>query len=205
MVTDMKTTTRTYTMRARAEQAEQTRDRILDAVIGLSAERPLAACTLPAIADRAGVSVQTVLRAFGSRDGLLESALDRTRAEVVAERHIDPGDHRGTVTALVDHYEARGDAVLLLLAQETWEPFAARVTGNGKDLHRQWVQSAFADALGRLSGAAHVEAVDLLVAATDLSAWKIWRRDLGRSREETIERMLRLATSVTESIGREAS
>ncbi|WP_448004039.1 TetR/AcrR family transcriptional regulator [Agromyces bauzanensis] len=200
----MKTTTRTYTMRARAEQAEQTRDRILDAVVGLSAERPLAACTLPAIADRAGVSVQTVLRAFGSRDGLLEAALERTSAEVVAERPADPADRRGTITALVDHYESRGDAVLLLLAQEAWEPFAARITENGKRLHRQWVQAAFADVLGGLSGTARTEAVDLLVAATDLSAWKIWRRDLGRSRGETLERMLRLATSVTEHLRREA-
>lgn len=200
----MKTTTRTYTMRARAEQAGRTRDRILDAAIGLSAERPLAACTLPAIADRARVSVQTVLRVFGSRDGLLEAARERTLAEVLAERPADPADRRGSITALADHYEVRGDAVLLLLAQETWEPFAGRVTATGKRIHREWVEAAFADVLGGVSGAAHAEAVDLLVAATDLSVWKIWRRDLGRSRDETIDRMLQLAASVTERIERGA-
>jgi AcrR family transcriptional regulator len=198
----MKTTPRSYTMRTRAEQAGRTRDRILDAALTLVGERPLVACTLPAIADRAGVSVQTVLRGFGSRDGLLEAARERSLPEVLAERHVDPGDRRGTITALVDHYETRGDLVLLLLAQESWEPFAARVTTVGKQLHREWVQSAFADVLEALSGAVRTEAVDLLVAATDISAWKIWRRDLGRSRNETIERMLRLAASVTERIER---
>jgi AcrR family transcriptional regulator len=193
-------TTRTYTMRARAEQAEQTRDRILDAVIALSAERPLAACTLPAVAERAEVSVQTVLRGFGSRDGLLEAALERTRSEVLAERPADPDDRRASLAALVDHYESRGDGVLLLLGQETWEPFAARVTTNGRRIHREWVETAFADVLEPLPRDARIEAVDLLVAVTDLFTWKLWRRDLGRSRDETLERMLRLAASVTEHL-----
>lgn len=199
MVTVMKTT-RTYTMRVRAEQAEQTRDRILESTIALGTERPLALCTLPAIADRAGVSVQTVLRVFGSRDGLLDATLERSRAEVLAERPADPHDRRATITALVDHYEARGDGVLLLLGQETWEPFAARVTSGGKELHRDWVEAAFADVLASVPRESRTEAVDLLVAATDLSVWKIWRRDLGRSRDETIDRMLRLAASVTEHL-----
>ena len=42
-------TTRAYTMRARAEQADRTRARILDAAVELAGERPLAACTLPAV------------------------------------------------------------------------------------------------------------------------------------------------------------
>ncbi len=199
MVIAMKAT-RSYTMRARAEQAEQTRDRILESLIALATERPLAGCTLPAIADRAGVSVQTILRVFGSRDGLFDAALERSRAEVLAERPADPHDRRATITALVDHYEARGDGVLLLLGQESWDPFAALATSGGKRMHHDWVEAAFADGLDRVPRESRTEAVDLLVVATDLSAWKIWRRDLGRSRDETIERMLRLAASVTEHL-----
>ena len=40
-----------------------------------------------------------------------------------------PGDVEAAVRAVVEHYERRGDGVLLLLAQEGSEPFAARVTG----------------------------------------------------------------------------
>jgi AcrR family transcriptional regulator len=192
-------TTRTYTMRARAEQAQQTRVRIVDAVIALAAEVPLAACTLPAVAGRADVAVQTILRAFGSRDGLFEAALERSVPAVLAERPADPGNRRGSIEAVVDHYESWGDGVLLLLGQEAWEPFAARVTSLGKRLHREWVEATFADAVEATDPASRAELFDLLVAATDVYAWKLWRRDAGRSRTETVERMLRLAASVIPS------
>jgi AcrR family transcriptional regulator len=197
-------TTRTYTMRARAEQAEQTRLRILRATVALGGERPLAACTLPAIAERAEVSVQTVLRIFGSRDSLLREVAERTSAEVVAERTADPDDVPGSIAAVVDHYERRGDTVLLLLGQEAWEPYAAQVTAVGKRLHRDWVAAVFAHSLDPLPEARRAAATDLLVAATDVFVWKLWRRDLRRSRDETIERMLELAASVTSHLDRDA-
>src|SRR6187200_2457439 len=73
--TDMKTT-RKYTMGARAQAVDATRRRIVDALIALAGERPFAEVTLDTIAARAGVSVQTVLRQFGSRDGLFAEAMD---------------------------------------------------------------------------------------------------------------------------------
>jgi AcrR family transcriptional regulator len=193
-------TTRTYTMRARAEQAEQTRRRIIGATVALGGERPLAACTLPAIAERAEVSVQTVLRIFGSRDGLFREVLERTSAEVAAERTADPDDVPASLAALVDHYELRGDTVLLLLGQEEWEPVAAEITSRGKRMHRDWIGIVFARSLAPLDAAGRDTATDLLVAATDVSAWKIWRRDLGRTRDETLGRMLALVASVTDRI-----
>jgi AcrR family transcriptional regulator len=196
MVIIMKTTTRTYTMRTRAEQAEQTRLRILDATEALASSRPLAACTLPAVAENSGVSVQTVLRIFGSRDGLFEAARVHTQAAVLAERPADPEDVDASLASLVDHYEKHGDGVLLLLAQESWEPFAARVTTDGKRLHRVWVESVFAGAIETTEPASREVLVDLLVVATDVYAWKLLRRDRGLSRDETTERMRRLVASV---------
>jgi len=193
-------TTRSYTMRVRAEQAEQTRLRISRAAVELAGERPLAACTLSAIADRAGVSVQTVLRIFGSRDELFRQAMDRTSAEVRGERPIDPRDVPGSLGALVDHYERRGDMVLLLLGQEAWEPLAAAAVGMGKGLHRDWVATLFAPALDPMPDDLRERTVDLLVAATDVFAWKLWRRDLARTRDETLDRMLELVTAVVDRI-----
>lgn len=119
---------------------------------------------------------------------------------MLAERPADPNDRRRTVEALIDHYESRGDRVLLLLGQETWEPFAARVTTLGKRLHREWVEAAFADVVAATDGESRIELVDLLVAATDVYAWKLWRRAAGRSRSETVDRMLRLTASITEHL-----
>ncbi|MGR0220372.1 TetR/AcrR family transcriptional regulator [Agromyces sp. ZXT2-6] len=197
-------TTRTYTMRARAEQAEQTRRRIIRSTVELGGERPIAACTLPAIAERADVSVQTVLRTFGSRDALFREVLEHTSAEVVAERTADPDDVPASLSALVDHYELRGDTVLLLLGQESWEPLAAEITTPGKRLHREWVGAVFARSLDPLPAPRRETATDLLVAATDVSAWKLWRRDLGRTRDETLDRMLELVASVTDRIDPDA-
>lgn len=191
-------TKRSYTMRVRAEQAEQTRRRILEATIALAFEVPLAMCTLPAVAERSGVSVQTILRGFGSRDGLFEAAIEHGRAEILAERPADPDDLPRSIDLLVDHYERRGDGTLLLLGQETWEPLALTVTTGGRAAHRAWVERTFAHSLEHRTPAARDEVVDLLVAATDLYTWKLWRRDRGLSRALVRERMLRLTGAIVD-------
>jgi AcrR family transcriptional regulator len=84
--------TRTYTMKARAEATASTRSRILDAVIALSEERLSLEIVLADVAARAGVSVQTVLRHFGSRNELFEHAQARQVAQVRAERATPVGD-----------------------------------------------------------------------------------------------------------------
>ena len=187
-------------MKARAESAEQTRTRIMEAVIELADEKPLLALALPEIAERAGVAVQTVLRQFGSRDGLLDATMDYARDQVLAERRITPGDIDSGIHTLVDHYETRGDGVLLLLGQESWEPRAAEVTATGKRLHAEWVAELFAPRLAAVSAAERESLLDLLVIATDVYAWKILRRDRRLSRSETEKRMLRLVGAILEGI-----
>jgi len=190
----MKSSLRTYRMTARADAVAETRARVLDAVVALHERRVSSDISLGDIATEAGVSVQTVLRHFGSRDGLLEAALERVTAAVEDERRADPGDVAGAVRAVVDHYELRGDGVLVLLAQEGSEAFAAQVTSNGRRMHRRWVQESFAPLLPRGSG--REEAVDLLVVATDVYTWKLLRRDRGLSLPKTRARMEALVRAV---------
>jgi AcrR family transcriptional regulator len=59
----------------RRERARQTRRRIIDAAIELFAGG-YAAATMQAIADRAGVAVQTVYFNFGTKQALLKEAVD---------------------------------------------------------------------------------------------------------------------------------
>ena len=82
-------------MTARARAVEETRGRILDAVLLLHEQRLSADISLADVADEAGVSVQTVLRHFGSREGLIDAAIERATADVEAERRSDPGDVAG--------------------------------------------------------------------------------------------------------------
>ena len=116
-------------MTARADAVEETRRRMLEAAVALHLQRLSSDISLADVAAEAGVSVQTVLRHFGNRDELLvAAALQWATADVEQERRSVPGDVAGAVRAVVDHYELRGDGVLLLLAQEGVGGFAARVT-----------------------------------------------------------------------------
>ncbi len=191
---------RTYTMRARAVAVEETRRRILDATFALTTERLLPEIGLEAVAQSAGVSVQTVLRQFGNRAGLFEATIDHAARLIAAERRVPSGDLAGALQVLVDHYELRGDAVLLLLAQESSDPLVRRVVESGRGVHRTWVTDVFASSLAPLTGPALAEAVDLLVVSTDLYTWKLLRRDRGLDRSSTEHHISRLVSAVLAEI-----
>ena len=109
------------------------------------AERSFA-ITLPAVAERADVTVKTVLRHFGSRDALIDAAWSQAYDEVMAERNPPPGDPDAALKVLIAHYERRGDMALAMLADEN-DPRAARMNSAGRLAHREWVEEVFADRL----------------------------------------------------------
>jgi AcrR family transcriptional regulator len=176
---------RQYRMQARAELAEQTRQDILDSLIQLFAERWLGQITLADVAGRAGVTVQTVLRYFGSKDGLIAAAGDSIRTQVEAQRRTAPvGDVAGAIANLFDHYEAEGDSVLRALAQEGMYASIRDVIDRGRLLHYEWVERTFAPVLESVSGADRERLRAQLIAMTDVYVWKLLRRDLGLERQE---------------------
>jgi AcrR family transcriptional regulator len=186
-------TTRKYTMGARAQAVEQTRSRILHTTIALAGERPFADITLDAVAELAGVSVQTILRQFGSRDGLVAAGAELATAEIIEERRTPAGDVPAAMRSLADHYEQLGRTALLMLAQEGHDDLARQVTDRGKAMHRQWVTEAFAPAT------ADERVLDLLVVATDVYTWKLMRIDRGHTRAVTERRMHDLVDAVLAS------
>src|SRR5215212_5923749 len=157
-------TTRTYTQTARAAAAEETRLRITRAAFELQTERLTAEISLEDVAARAGVSVQTVLRRFGSKAELFQASLDWINEQIAEERRAPAGDVPTAVRVLVDHYEKHGDFALLMLAQENSYTHVRRMSDAGKQMHRGWVTEVFRPLLPA-RGAAHDEAVDLLVVA----------------------------------------
>jgi AcrR family transcriptional regulator len=189
--------TRTYTMTARAEAAERTRVAIVDAMVALAASRLLAEISLDDVAAAAGVSVQTVLRRFGSRAGLVEEAFAHALAAVEEERSAPVGDVPAAVAAIVEHYERRGNGVVLMLAQEGSDATARRFTHTGRRLHRTWVETVFAPYLPEAPSAREAR-VDLLAVATDVYTWKQLRRDRGLDRTTTERRIHALVTALTE-------
>jgi AcrR family transcriptional regulator len=187
---------RNYTMTARAKSAEQTRRRILQAAFDLQSRRLSSEIVLDAVAEEAGVSVQTVLRHFGNRAGLFDATVAFANDVVSDERRSPVGDVTAAVRAVVDHYELRGDMALMILAQETTYPHVRQISEAGKATHREWVREVFGPHLEALPAAVRDEVADLLVVATDVYTWKLLRRDRRLSRAQTEHRIHTLVSSL---------
>ena len=69
----------------RDERAQVTRRRIADAARGLFRTRGYGATTLQAVADEAGVAVQTVYAVYGSKAGILHELRDTVLRQPAAE------------------------------------------------------------------------------------------------------------------------
>ena len=185
-------TPRAYSMALRGQQAAATRDRILDTTQRLFAD-PSSSLTLEQIAAESGVSVQTVLRAFGSKHDLLLAAIGTLRATEEREIEHPPATTTEAVTRLFDDYEVIGDRVIRMLAEEHRVPGFAEVAAEGRTRHRAWVNAAFAAQLRNYRGRQRTEVVTALVAATDIYLWQLLRRDLGLTRaaaEAVIDRLV---------------
>lgn len=171
---------RPYRMDARARAAEATHGRILEAAIRQLGARPWDEVALADVAREAGVTVQTVLRRFGSKEGLAAAAAARGAEAVRAQRWSSPpGDADAAVRVLLEHYEEWGERSLRLLAQEERVPALRHVVETGRALHREWVEHAFGPWLARRRGGARERLRARLVAVTDVYVWKVLRRDLG--------------------------
>jgi AcrR family transcriptional regulator len=180
--------TRPYRMVARAKAAARTADAILAATIDLWRERALDEITLEAIAERSGVSVRTVIRRFGSRDGVIAACIEADTAGIQVERNqAAAGDMEGALEVLLGHYERDGAAVLRTLALEEKLEVARTIAETGRAEHRAWCARVFGPHLPAPDDPAYGPRMDAFVAATDLYLWRLLRLDLGRTFDQTRE------------------
>ena len=177
---------RPYRMTARADAVAATREGIVAAAIAEFWQRPTTDIALDAVARGANVSVQTVLRHFGSKQELFEAALEREAARLSEQRDTtEAGDLVGAVRLLVDHYEEMGDHVVRLLAEELRAPSLSRIADQGRAAHRAWCRRVFAEALAPLEGVERQRRLAQLIVVCDVYTWKLLRRDSDLSRRQT--------------------
>lgn len=139
---EVKQSRRKYHSPLRANQARQTRSRILDAAYRLFADRGYAGTTIAAVADEAGVSPETIYLTLGGKRGLLEGVI-----EMAIAPETDPTDQESALwSELAQQPEARGrlhamiEYSCAILART--EPVHAVIRGAAD-------KEAFAAALGR--------------------------------------------------------
>jgi AcrR family transcriptional regulator len=179
-------------MAARADAAAQTHARVLAAARERFLAAPYDEVTLAGVASDAGVSTQTVLNRFGTKEQLFLAFAAEFIPELEALRAtVRRGDARSVVSVVLRQYELMGDLNLRALALEDRLPALAEVSRIGRRNHRAWLEDTFA---GRLpEGRSHRRTtLNALYAATDVYVWKLLRRDLRASLAETSRVMERL-------------
>lgn len=173
--------TRPYRMKARATSAAETRERILEGAVGLLKVKFRAEIRLPEIAAAAGVTAQTVLNVFGTKDAVLAQALqDVIQRASSLRRAAAPDDIEGAIHGLYRHYECIGDWVIRNLMEEA----DTELLEIGRARHREWGEIYFGPHLAGRSGLERRRRMDALLACCDVYNWRLLRRDLGRSAKE---------------------
>jgi AcrR family transcriptional regulator len=188
----------------RAEKAQETRRRIIQAATDLFVEDGYGATNLQDIADRAGVAVQTIYFVFGNKRALLKELVDVTIAgdsEPVAT--MDRPwftDAIAAVTAeeMLSAYVPGSSAVLarvspimrVLEAALANDPEVATLWPQDEDL-RYVVQRAAADALvikpGARKGLTAEEAADLLYGILSPELYLLFVRERGWSHDRWVQ------------------
>ncbi len=182
--------TRGYKQTARAKAAEDTGNRVLDAFVAAFENGWFEEIRLEDIAKDAGVTVQTVIRRFGGKDGLLHAASDRMQEQILGSRRVPAGDVGAAIETIIAEYETRGDLVMRMLAQETRYAPVRELADRGRKTHRDWVEEVFAPWLSGLEGETLRKTHDQLVIALDIYIWKLLRLDMKRSKSDLREAML---------------
>jgi AcrR family transcriptional regulator len=174
---------RRYTMTTRAAKAQGTRDRIRESAIAIYFERPIEDFTLEDVARRAGTTVQTILRAYGSKEELVLAALGALAASGTPAKPTKPGDIPAAVRVIFDIYETIGDVQIARLAEERRHPALKPLLDAGRAGHGDWVATVFAKEIEN-----RPDLYEMLNVVTDVYVWKLLRRDRGldRTRAEAI-------------------
>ena len=179
---------RPYRQVARARARQRTRDALLDAAetvfLRKGWEQGSVDASVEALARSAGVTKQTLLRHFGSKEALLEEVVRRIGERVHDQRWATPTDDvAGAVENLLDHYKEWGEEVLRIGAAER-SPAIAEIAQQGRQLHYEWVEQAFGRWLDRLKGRARSSRRATLIALCDVHTWWLLSHDLNLSRRE---------------------
>jgi len=190
---------RHYRGTIQAQISELTRQRLFDVTLALYQEKPFDAITLNEIAERAGVTVQTILRHFRSKEGLLSALGTSFGDKVTQQRGEAPvGNIAGALNNLIDHYEIVGLISLRSLSLEGRFLQIDEFIKSGRDFHRAWVERVFAPFIARSKEGERGRLIAQLVTICDVYAWKLLRLDAVLTREQTELAMYEMLTALFE-------
>ena len=185
-------------MSQRARQVALNDKKIINAMSDLWLEMPLSEITLEKVSHKAGVTVRTILRKFGSKEGLFTACIESDGDRFTHKRmDVEPGDMKGIVDALLDEYEHMGNALVRTLTVEYEYPVIQTLLDKARIFHREWCTYVFEPFLPD-PGSDHFETVlSAFITATEFYLWKLLRKDLGKTREQCSQIFLFSLQSLT--------
>ena len=177
---------RAYDMTKRSDAVGGTRRRIAEAALALFKERDYEAVSLDQIARAAGVSHQTVLNHCENKAGVLLAA-GELFSEEIRELEADaiPGDVTSVVHTTCVRYEVLGDANARWATMGTRAPEVAEGLARGRLGFQAWLEEVLGGHLPTDDPDERRRVLLGLHAALDVFTWKLLRRDLGLSIEQT--------------------
>lgn len=176
---------RIYRSELRAQHAEETRARILDAAVRVMADG-FANVSIPAVAREAGVSIPTIYRHFAAKRDLLAAMYPHLvrRAglnELTPPRSID--ELRDGVRALFDHLDSFDDLARAAMASPASEEARRINMPDRLAMTRQLADSI----VPKPSKVDRDRIARLLVILISSSALRLWRDHLGSSVDEAAD------------------
>jgi AcrR family transcriptional regulator len=195
---------RKYEQRQRAEAAEETRRRILDAVYERLTEAPTQAVSIDQVARMAKVARSTVYLIFGSRDGLFDAVardlFDRGGFDRIVEAvaHPDPRETvRNGIRGSTHMFAAHRDVFRALVSMAQLDPQAVGGTVDRADRNRAAGMAALAQRLAdqdELRGGVTVDAAaNLLWILTSFDAYDLLATGRGLSADEAADLLIETA------------
>jgi len=185
---------RPYRMTVRADSAQRTGERITDAMLRRFAELPYDRIRLEDVAADAEVTVQTVIRRFDTKHGLLAATVEREFTRLATERAAAVGKGaQATLHSLVRYYEDHGALILKLYAEADQAPGVPELASRARGYHVSWCREAFSEALDPgLDKRTRERRLAQVVAICDVTTWRILRFDGHLSAQQTKKALLEL-------------
>ena len=187
--------TRRYEQRARAEEAEKTRRRIVDAVLERVRAAPAEPVAIERIAAMAGVARSTVYAIFGSRAGLFDAVGAHLQARTGYERLVEASHRPDAREALRGGLRAASE--MLAAERDTWRVLRSmaqldqEAVGGSVQRWEDERAAAMARIARRLHEQAHLrpevtteEAIDLLWVITSFESFDLLYSGRGLSANE---------------------
>jgi AcrR family transcriptional regulator len=158
---------------------------LIDAATGEFFEGNWLKASLASLSARAGVTKQTLLRHFGSKDGLLMKSLIRGDGQARDQRWSTPTDDvAGAIDNVLDPYQAWGEPSMRIGALQSGPTILALFSQVARQFHYDWIEHAFGQWLEGLDEDARTRRRAALIVICDVQTWWILSHDLGLPRSE---------------------